>query len=138
VREAATVTPGSLLISANRLLTGTGLDTHARWPIACALLIRLALEQALDSFWARCEPTAAACSMRAQLLILPQYAPNEVAAAVREAWAGLAHAVHHHPYELAPTGAELRDWHQLVCRIVNDLTSSKVRPSSRSTNELPT
>ena len=62
--------------------------------------------------------------MRAQLLLLPEYAGPDTARRAREAWTGLARAAHHHPYELAPTAAELRSWHTLVADLVAELAPS--------------
>ena len=123
------MTPESLLAEADRLLVAVVPGTRGRWPRACAWLIRLALEQALDRYWASVLPEAAACGMRAQLLLLPAYAPGETARRAREAWTGLARATHHHPYELAPTAAELRTWHDQVTNLLVDLAAS--RPGDR-------
>jgi hypothetical protein len=82
--------------------------TRGCWPRTCATLIQLALEKALDDFWAGRLPEAKGCSMRAQLLPLPRYAGAEVAGDARDAWFGLARATHHHAYELAPTATEIR------------------------------
>jgi len=105
------VTPRELLDEADRLLSAVVPGTRGRWPRACAWLIRLALERALDDFWARALPEAATCGMRAQLLLLPRYAGAATADEARQAWLGLARATHHHAYDLAPTAAELRRWH---------------------------
>ena len=113
-----------LLDETDRLLTTVVSGTRGRWPRACAVLTRLALEKSLDDFWAARLPGAKSCSMRAQLLLLPRYAGAEVAAAARDAWFGLARAAHHHAYELAPTAAELRTWHDLVSTISTDLAES--------------
>jgi len=106
-----------LLDEADRLLTTVVPGTRGRWPRACAVLIRLAVEKSLDDFWAARLPEAMKCSMRAQLLLLPRYAGPDVASDARDAWFGLARATHHHAYELAPTAAELRTWHHLVSKI---------------------
>ncbi len=118
------MTPQELLAEADRLLTTVVPGTRGRWPRACAWLIRLALEQSLDEFWAKTLPGAAASSMRAQLLLLPRYADQQTAAQARDAWFGLAPAAHHHAYDLAPTAAELRRWHDLVAAIVATLSSA--------------
>jgi hypothetical protein len=115
------MTPEELLAQANRLLATPVPGTRGRWPRACAWLIRLALERSLDEYWASSLPGAEDCSMRAQLLILPQYAGESVAAAARDAWFGLAGAAHHHAYDLAPTSVELRRWHELVLSICTNL-----------------
>lgn len=122
--ESPTVSAEALLTAADRLLSspsdsssdGDWLGGH--WPRTCALLIRLALETALDSYWERVAPSAANCSMRAQLLLLPRFAGLETATLARESWLGLSRAAHHHAYELAPTASELRDWHSSVSKLV--------------------
>lgn len=93
------------------------------WPRICALLLRLALEEALDDYWGRVVPSAAACSMRAQLLLLPRFAGDEAALLARESWLGLCRAAHHHAYELAPTVGELRGWHSDVTTVTVELSS---------------
>jgi hypothetical protein len=115
--------PQQLLDEADRLLASSAKDTRGLWPRACAWLIRLALEQTLDEYWARELPEAGACSMRAQLLLLPRYAGVEAAAQARDAWFGLARAAHHHSYDLAPTAGELRRWHDLVLSLSAGLTA---------------
>lgn len=116
------VSPEELLDWADRLLTAPVEGLGNLWPRACALVIRLALEQSLDRYWERVLPEAADCGMRQQLLLLPLYAGSDTgadddldaASLAREAWRGLARAAHHHVYELAPTAEELRRWHTAV------------------------
>jgi hypothetical protein len=122
------MTPQALLAEADRLLTTVVPETRGRWPRVCAWLIRLALEQSLDEFWLRTLPAAAKCSMRAQLLLLPTYAGEETAAQARDAWFGLAPAAHHHAYDLAPTAAELRRWHELVATMAAGLRAQAPAP----------
>jgi hypothetical protein len=116
------MTPTELLEEADRLLTTVVPGTRGRWPRACASLTRLALEEALDEYWAKTLPPAAKCGMRPQLLLLPRYADQSTADDARDAWFGLARATHHHAYDLAPTAAELRRWHDLVSSVVAELT----------------
>jgi hypothetical protein len=118
------VTADNLLADADQLLTTVMPGSRGRWPRACAWLMRLALEQSLDAYWATVLPEARDCSMRAQLLLLPQYAGEEVGGQARGAWFGLARATHHHAYDLAPTAAELRGWHDLVVTIAAALSAS--------------
>ena len=115
-----------LLDEADKLLTTVVPGTRGLWPRACATLTRLALEKALDDFWAVRLPEARKCSMRAQLLLLPRYAGAEVAGDARDAWFGLARATHHHAYELAPTAAELRSWHELVSKITKAIAGGSL------------
>jgi hypothetical protein len=137
--------PALLLAEADRLLAGQVRHSRGRWPRACALLIRVALEAALRRHWASASAYAgaAAAPMRAQLLILRAERPD-VARQVAEAWHGLSRATHHHAYELAPTAAELRAWHDLVLSLVPALTApvasglSDGTPTvSHSMSELP-
>jgi hypothetical protein len=102
------MTPQQLLNEADQLLARSTADTRGCWPRACAWLIRLALEETLDQYWARILPEAALCPMRPQLLLLPSCAGTSTAERARDAWTGLSRAAHHHAYELAPTAAELR------------------------------
>lgn len=118
------MTPAELLAEADRLLVTVMPGTRGRWPRACAWLIRIALEKALDDYWARVLPEAAACGMRPQLLLLPRYAGSATAGQARDAWLGLARATHHHAYDLAPTAAELRRWHDQVSEIATRLRES--------------
>ncbi len=115
------VAPEELLASADQLLTTPIPGLAGLWPRACALLIRLALEQALDQYWTRMLPSAVETGMRVQLLLLPLYAGDEATRLAREAWLGLAGAAHHHAYELAPTAAELRGWHTAVTELAGVL-----------------
>jgi hypothetical protein len=123
------VTPQQLLNEADRLLTGPTTDTRGRWPRACAWLVRLALERALDEYWGRILPEAALCPMRPQLLLLRSYADASIADGARDAWTGLSRAGHHHAYELAPTAAELRGWHSAVSQLTHDLAAVPSPPS---------
>jgi hypothetical protein len=118
------MTPADLLAESDRLLATVVPGTRGRWPRACAWLTRLALEQALDEYWSRILPEAANCGVRPQLLMLPQYTGASTAALAAEAWFGLARATHHHTYDLAPTAAELRRWHDLVRAVVTHLTET--------------
>jgi hypothetical protein len=118
------MTPAELLAEADRLLSTVVPGTRGRWPRACAWLTRLALELALDEYWARTLPEAADCGMRPQLLLLPRYADQSTADEARDAWFGLARATHQHAYDLAPTAAELRRWHDLVSSVVTELSTT--------------
>ena len=126
------MTTRELLGEADRLLTTVVPGTRGRWPRACAWLIRLALEQTLDSYWSRVLPQAAECGMRPQLLLLPAHAGSDIAERAREAWMGLARATHHHVYELAPTAAELRGWHRAVSQLADDLGQATDSPDRES------
>src|SRR5262249_61762771 len=91
------------------------------WERACATLTRAALERHLVTYWSAVAPSVARGSLRHQLLALPVYADKQVAATARSAWHGLSRAVHHHTYELPPTIAELRTWHNDVAELISRL-----------------
>ena len=105
--------------NAETLLRGPRSNTRGLWPRACAWLLRLALESALDAYWARVEPSVASCrSRRAQLLVLERYVGRDTAKRVAYLWWALSRVSHHSSYELAPTGNELRRLHTDVIAVV--------------------
>lgn len=119
-------TPQRCLAAADELLGGTGgpggsAVTAGWWPKACACLIRLALEGAIDGYWRQIKPGVAACRQgRAkQLMLRGRLGPGaEVARRVTLAWVLLSAATHHHCYELSPTAAELRRLHTEVSGLI--------------------
>lgn len=115
--------PEAFLVEAERLL-GQGSGQPGAWPRASVWLTRLALESALDELWADRLPQARGAPMRAQLLLLPHHVDEAVATRARQAWLGLSRAAHHHAFELAPTAAELRDWHVDVTAVVTALRTA--------------
>jgi hypothetical protein len=106
------MTPGELLTEARRLIEHPDAATAGVWPRAAALLARQALEQAMAGLWAA-QPQANGLSrgtMRSQLLCLNAYVGGDVATRAAYLSAALSRACHYHPYELAPTAAELTGW----------------------------
>ena len=90
-------------------------QTAGLWPRAAALLGRQALEMAVDEFWATRRIPLESCPTRQQLICLREYLGDEaLAGRVHHAWNALSNACHQHPYELAPTAAELNDWITVV------------------------
>src|SRR5262249_52865661 len=113
------MTDGRKLLDAARdLLQRPDPATAGIWPRASALLVRQALESALDDYWRRHAPGVERCSMRAQLLCLPSYLQTDGASTLAErtayAWIRLSRACHQHVYELPPTAAELVRWTDIV------------------------
>lgn len=98
------------LAVADRLLREPELVEAAVWPRACTWLIRIAVEHAVDGYWARTIPAVATTNRRAQFVVLRHREPD-VGPAAEELWSRLSRAAHHHAYELAPTASELRTWH---------------------------
>ncbi|HEX6968299.1 MAG TPA: hypothetical protein VF174_05750 [Micromonosporaceae bacterium] len=115
------MTPQQLLDAAAGLMVRPAPSLRRCWQRGCACLTRLALERALDDYWARVAPSVARRPMRHQLLALPRFAGPEAALTARTAWHGLSRAMHHHTYELAPTLAELRGWHEDVAALLSHL-----------------
>ncbi len=106
------MTPGELLASARDLIGRPGAAAAGVWPRTAALLARQALEAAVDAQWAASSETAGLvrATQRSQLICLPCYADPAVARQLAFTYAALSGACHFHPYELAPTAAELSRW----------------------------
>jgi hypothetical protein len=83
------------------------------WPRTAALLARMALERAATRAVAArhrsldVSPGARSPSMRSILLLLRTVSTLQTVDTAQRAWAGLSRACHQHPYELAPTIAEV-------------------------------
>lgn len=109
---------GDCLDEADQLLTGR--RDVACWPIAAAVLLRAALEAAIDDHLTTVLPGIGRVPMRARLLVLSTASGTDRPAALEAAltWSLLSRAVHHHAYELSPTLAELRTWQTSVARFV--------------------
>lgn len=116
------MTPQQLLAEAAALLTRPSPSMRRCWQRGCACLVRLALEQGLRRYWEQVAPTVARCPMRHQLLALPSFAGTRATVLARTSWHGLSRAMHHHTYELAPTIAELRSWHDDVAALLDHLS----------------
>jgi hypothetical protein len=93
------------------------------WPRAAAFLARQALEDAVRSIWHGSAYHMRGCNMAAQLVSLPFYLDDpDLARRVRDCWCSLSNACHAHPYELAPTVAELEGWLAVVDQLVAAVT----------------
>lgn len=125
--DTACTSVDDLLRTADGILASGASTTRGLWPRTAAFLTRMALEQALDELWARSCPGLADCSKRAQLLCLEEYVPPDVARRVAATWTGLSDACHYHTYELAPTVAELRRWHEEASDVVHRLAGGPTR-----------
>lgn len=106
------MTSADLLTAARNLLQRPAPATVGGWPRAVALLTRQALEKALEELWEASTATTgmSRCTMKTQLICLPTYLDPRLAHDVSYVWAALSNACHHHPYDLAPTAAELSGW----------------------------
>ncbi|HSD28792.1 MAG TPA: hypothetical protein VLL75_15940 [Vicinamibacteria bacterium] len=111
--------PADALRLAAGLLERADPDTAGLWPRASALLANRALEATVHRLWERRGLELDACSMRIQLICLRIYLGDpDLAARAGHAWSALSRACHHHPYELAPTAAELRGWLSVVEELI--------------------
>jgi len=108
-----------ILDMAHDLLQRADPATRGLWPRASALLARQALEAGVRRLWERRELDLRGCPMRAQLICLRTYLEDaDLAARTAHAWSALTRACHHHPYELAPTAAELQGWFVVVAALI--------------------
>lgn len=100
---------GAALLAEARAALGGSAAWGGAWQRAAAFLGRQALEAAVRDVWEGTGAGVGECSMVAQLVCLPFYTEDaEVARRARQCWYALSSACHAHPYELAPTVAELR------------------------------
>ena len=120
--------PGDLLDLAHGLLRRADPATAGLWPRASAILARQALVASVTRLWDSRTLDLQGCTMRAQLICLRTYLGDaDLAARTSHAWSALSRACHHHPYELAPTTAELGGWFSVVGELIQ-----KVGPSTNT------
>ena len=118
-----------LLAGADLLLSDRRSSAVGVWPRAAALLARQAIETAMVEFWMVRAPGLEWCSTHAQLLCLPDYVRDrEIAESASHAWTSLSRICHHHPYELLPTGPELRVLLETTRRLVTALARDEGPP----------
>jgi hypothetical protein len=100
---------------ARDLLSRVDPSTAGLWPRAAALLIRQALEEAVDAYWTTRQLPLESVSTQTQLVCLRMMTTGDLLPAqLHETWGALSRACHHHPYELAPTAGELVTWIDVV------------------------
>lgn len=125
--------PRGLLEMADRLLGRADPATAGLWPRASALLALQALEAGLCRLWKRRALELHGCTMRTQLICLRSYlGDGGLAARASHAWSALSRACHHHPYELAPTAAELGSWLSVVGELVERVDGAPAREAARA------
>ena len=121
--------PLPLLELADELLRRADPATAGMWPRAASLLGRRALEATLHRLWRERGAGLESCPMRTQLICLRRYLEDHgLAARTGHAWSALSRACHHHPYELAPTAAELRGWFAVVRELAERVDTRPGRP----------
>ena len=124
------MTPAELLAEARSLISRPDASMAGVWPRTAAFLTRQALEDAVDARWAASSATAPMlqASMWSRLACLSAYVTGSEARQATFAYAALSRACHYHPYELAPTAAELSSWINDVAKLITILTASHVSP----------
>jgi hypothetical protein len=133
--QPLTTAPQRCLDAADQLLSSVVAGTRGAWPRACAWLLRLAIEAAMDDYWQRCHPEVVGMHARSpQFLILDRYAGRHLAARAGYAWSALSRAGHHHSYELGLTVGELRRLRDAVATIITDLA---MEPEQHQEVEVP-
>ena len=111
--------PRVLLDIADGLLRRGEPATAGLWPRVSALLALQCLEASLLRQWESRGLDLRGCSIRAQFICLRMYLGDaNLAARTSHAWSALSRACHHHPYELAPTAAELQAWFSVVRELI--------------------
>lgn len=127
---------GDLLRAAQALLDEPVDDTATTWPSGAAVLIRQAIEDTLDVFWARRAPPMQRATMKEQWLALPAYLGRDpVVGRAEYAWATLSEACHQRGYDVGLTEAELRELHAtavaLAKRVATAITPGGQRTSPK-------
>lgn len=126
-----TLPTSGLLAAADQLLSGHTPQgvAHTLPPglraRAAAVLLRLALDETLDCFWQSVSPSMTR-NGRSRLICLQWYVRPSVARQWYAVWSALSAACHHHTYELPPTPAEVRAWHQDVTELLRILPSARL------------
>lgn len=104
------VSPEVLLTAARRLLLPEPGTVHALAPgvraRAAAVLLRMALDLALDAYWLRVTPSMTRVGKH-RMLCLEWYAGRDTARRCRTTWTSLSAACHYGSYELPPAPAEM-------------------------------
>ncbi len=128
------MTPDELLDAARDLMQRPGASLDGIWPRAAALLARQALEAAMAELWAANRQAAglSAATMRSQELCLTAYLDPVTASRITYLLAALSRACHYHPYELAPTAAELTGWLDQAAQVLTQIQAASTAPASQT------
>ncbi|AXL92080.1 hypothetical protein C4J65_30145 [Streptomyces sp. CB09001] len=103
--------PETLVTAAGKLLLPEPGTVHTLAPglraRAAAVLLRMALDMALDAYWLRVTPSMTRIGKH-RMLCLEWYAGHDTARRCRTTWTSLSAACHYRSYELPPAPAEIR------------------------------
>jgi hypothetical protein len=119
--------PKELVEIARMLSTDQNRSLGSTRHLAAALLLRQALEDAIDDFWQKELPAMESLSARAQLITLPFYIEPTLAAQVQFTWYQLSATCHHDSYDLPPPLHELESAAETVTQLVD---SAPTKPST--------
>jgi hypothetical protein len=121
------MTPHELLAAARALIQRPDAPTAGIWPRAAALLARQAIQAAMAEMWAAQRQAAdlSGSSMRSHVLCLTAYLDRGTASRAAYLLAALSEACHYHPYELAPTAAELVGWLDETAQLVTRMQEAR-------------
>ncbi|MCK9894177.1 hypothetical protein [Frankia sp. AgB32] len=114
-------TINELLQTAELLLAGRLQATLAARHRGAALVLRTALEIAVDAALAAAEPGLSTPNMAAKLHCLSHYSTPTAARRARRAWSHLCVAYHYHQYEIGPTRSQVQAWHAEVSTLATSL-----------------
>lgn len=102
--------PETLVTAAGQLLLPQPGTPHTLAPglraRAAAVLLRMALDQALDAYWLRVTPSMTRIGKH-RMLCLEWYAGHDTARRCRTTWSALSAACHYRTSELPPTPTEI-------------------------------
>lgn len=103
--------PETLVAAARRLLLPEPGTVHTLAPglraRAAAVLLRMALDQALDAYWSRVTPAMTRIGKH-RMLCLEWYAGHDTARRCHTTWSALSAACHYQTYELPPAPSEVQ------------------------------
>jgi hypothetical protein len=115
--SAGATTPTDLVDLADGFALGADRKLGANRYLAAALLLRQALEAAVDQLWIARAPGLERCSSRAQLVSLPYYLEAGLAQDAVYCWYRLSRHCHHDEYGLPPSQTELAHLSAIVRRL---------------------
>lgn len=114
------MTPLDLIAAATTIAGAADRKFGTSRYLAASLLLRQALEAALDEFWLAKAPGMHDANGRVQLVSLPFFI-DDIAHDVVYAWYRLSSACHHNVYDLPPTPAEFDHYLDVTTRCVHAL-----------------
>ena len=116
--------PKELVAIARSLATDQNRSLGSTRHLAAALLLRQALEDAIDDYWQTALSAMEPLSARAQLITLPFYIDPALAARVQFTWYQLSATCHHDAYDLPPPLHELESAAETVMQLVDSSATS--------------